>query len=81
MQAMQTRGSVVSEAETWLSDQPKLANGKVDVWVLITEGQRRGYCICPKPMRQMINFDGLTCAWCGQVESRESWNFWYGEAS
>jgi hypothetical protein len=69
----------MSEAEGWIKEQPKLANGKVDVRLLIVEGQRRGYCICPKPMRQMIDFDGLTCSWCDQEETRKSWAFWYGD--
>lgn len=69
----------MSEAEKWLAAQPKLPNGKIDVTLLIAEGRRRGYCICPKPLRQMISFDGFTCAWCDQPETRGSWQFWYGE--
>jgi hypothetical protein len=67
------------EAERWLAEQPKLPNGKVDIRLLVAEGQKRGYCICPVPMRQMINVDGLTHQWCGMRESRESWKFWYGD--
>jgi hypothetical protein len=59
--------------------QPRLPSGKVDARLLVAEGQRRGYCICPKPMRQMISFDGMTCTWCGQPETRQSWAFWYGD--
>jgi hypothetical protein len=70
----------VAEADTWVPAQPRLGNGKVDITVVIAEGQRRGYCICPKPMRQMINFDGLSCSWCGQPETRASWAFWYATA-
>jgi len=70
----------VPEAETWLAAQPRLANGKVDVRLLIAEGQRRGYCICPKPLRQLVNFDGFRCAWCMQPETRASSEFWYGDA-
>jgi hypothetical protein len=68
----------MSEAETWIATQPKQPNGKVDVALVIAEGKRRGYCICPKPMRQMINFQGLTCSLCGQPETLESHDFWYG---
>ena len=67
------------EAEIWLAAQPKLANGKVDIQVVIAEGRRRGYCICPKPFREMINFQGLTCSWCEQLETWQSWEFWYGD--
>lgn len=65
------------EAEGWIAAQEKLPNGKVDIQLVIAEGRRRGYCICPRPMRQVIDLDGLTCAWCGEVESRQSWAFWY----
>ena len=68
---------LMAEADMWLADQPKLANGKVDIRMVIAEGQRRGYCICPKPMRGLIDFTGLTCKWCGQPETRQSWEFWY----
>jgi len=67
----------MSEADVWVPAQSKNDKGKVSVELLIAEGQRRGYCICPKPMRQMINFDGLTCSWCEQPETRQSWAFWY----
>jgi hypothetical protein len=69
----------MAEAAAWIDAQPKLANGKVDARLLIAESVRRGYCVCPKPMRQIINVDGLTCAWCDQKETRQSWEFWYGE--
>lgn len=68
-----------AEAETWIAAQPKKGNGKVDITIVIAEGRRRGYCICPKPMRQLINFQGRACSWCGQPESEQSWTFWYGE--
>lgn len=68
----------MAEAEAWIAAQPKLENGKVDLQLVMAEGRRRGYCICPKPMRQMINFDGFDCAWCEQPETRASWEFWYG---
>ena len=67
----------MAEAESWLAAAPKLANGKVDVQLLIAEGQRRGYCICPKALRQLITFEGYRCTWCGQVETSQSWAFWY----
>lgn len=67
----------VAEAETWIAEQPKNDLGKVDITVVMAEGRRRGYCICPKPMRQIISFDGLTCTWCGMPETRQSWEFWY----
>lgn len=70
---------MMTEAEEWLNAQPKLENGKVDILLVIAEGQTRGYCICPKPMRDMINFTGLTCAWCGMEETIGSYNFWYRE--
>lgn len=69
----------MSEAETWLARQPKLANGKVSITLIIAEGQKRGYCICPKPLRQLISFDGLHCQWCQQIEDKRSWQFWYNE--
>jgi hypothetical protein len=68
----------MAEAESWLAAQPKLPNGKVDGRLLITESERRGYCICPRPLRRMISFAGLTCKWCLQPETDESWAFWYG---
>jgi len=77
----------MSEAEGWLAAAPKLANGKIDVRLLMAEGRTRGYCICPKPMRQMIDFSvegnpgmpvPITCADCLQPETRASWKFWYG---
>jgi hypothetical protein len=68
----------MSEAESWLAAQPKLSRGKIDVRLLIAEGIRRGYCVCPKPMRQIIDVTGLTCSWCGQPEAKSSWHFWYG---
>jgi hypothetical protein len=75
-----------SEAETWLAIQPRNDKGKVDISLVIAEGKRRGYCICPKPMRQMIDFSAegnnfnkpLTCNWCLMPEMRASWDFWYG---
>lgn len=78
----------MSEVESWLAEAPKLANGKVDVMLLVKEGRRRGYCICPKPMRQMIDFSQegnpgmpspMTCTNCLQPEMRASWEFWYGQ--
>jgi hypothetical protein len=70
----------MAEADEWVPAQEKLPNDKVSIQVLIAEGQRRGYCICPKPLRQMIDFKGLgSCSWCGQIEKTESWEFWYGE--
>jgi hypothetical protein len=69
----------MSEAAEFLAAAPKMPNGKVDVLHLIEEGQKRGYCICPKPMRQMVSFDGLVCTWCGMVETRQSWAFWYDD--
>jgi hypothetical protein len=78
----------MSEAETWLNQQPKLPNGKVDIRLIIAEGIRRGYCICPKPMRQLIDLtvEGnpdlpgpLTCKWCSQPETKDSYRFWYGK--
>jgi hypothetical protein len=78
----------VSEAEGWILAQPRNENGKVDILIVIAEGKKRGYCICPKPMRQMIDFTAegnpgllakaLTCTWCEQPETRASWEFWYG---
>ena len=68
----------MSEAESWLAKQPKLPNGKVDALLLVAESRQRGYCICPRPMRQMIDFSGLTCNWCKQPEALRSWEFWYG---
>lgn len=67
----------MSEAESWLAAQPKTDNGKVSIFLVIREGQARGYCICPKPLRQLIVFDGWTCQWCHQPETRQSWAFWY----
>ena len=72
---------MAAEAEAWIAAQPKQENGKVDGRLLVAEGQRRGYCICPKPIRRMVDFSGLTCTWCGQPDTRQSWEFWYGEAS
>ncbi|HEY2309450.1 MAG TPA: hypothetical protein VGI05_26530 [Streptosporangiaceae bacterium] len=69
----------MSEAESWLAGQPKTEHGKVSVFLLIAEGQQRGYCICPKPLRQLIVFDGWSCQWCHQPETRESWAFWYDQ--
>jgi hypothetical protein len=76
----------MSEAEGWIAAQPKLENGKVDINLLIAEGKARGYCVCPKPLRQMIDFtaegnglaEPLTCTWCEQPEAKASWEFWYG---
>lgn len=65
------------EAEEWIAAQEKLVTGKVDIRILIDEGQRRGYCICPKPMRQIIDFKGMTCKWCEMPETQGSWDFWY----
>lgn len=70
----------MSEAESWLGAQPKNEKGKVDVALVIAEGRRRGYCICPRPMRQLIDFKGLTCRWCGMPETEKSWAFWYAES-
>lgn len=74
------------EAETWLAEQPRKPgtrtadnpDGKVDIAVLIQEGRRRGYCICPRPLRQVVDVRGLTCKWCDQPETDDSWRFWYG---
>ena len=69
----------MTEAETWLAAAPKNERGKVDGALVVAEGQRRGYCICPKPIRAMVFFDGFTCSWCGMPETRESWAFWHAE--
>ena len=66
-----------TEAEEWIAAAPKNDAGKVELDQVIAEGISRGYCICPKPLRQMINFDSLTCAWCQLTETRDSWRFWY----
>jgi hypothetical protein len=73
--------TMITEAEIWLSAQPKQPDGKVNGTLVIEEGQRRGYCICPKPMRQLIDFAEmrLNCKWCGQPETRKSWAFWYAD--
>lgn len=68
----------MSEAESWLAAQPKNEKGKVAIDIVIAEGRRRGYCICPKAIREMISFEGMTCTWCGQPETRKSHVFWYG---
>ena len=72
-----------SEAWSWLSLQleGQLEGAKVDIRVIIEEGKRRGYCICPKPMRQMIDFssEGMHCTWCLMPETKQSWQFWYGK--
>ncbi len=75
------------EAESWLAAQPKMPNGKVDGRLLVTEGQRRGYCICPRPLRSMIDFSPesfaeaglppMVCGLCGQPDTRQSWAFWH----
>jgi hypothetical protein len=67
-----------AEAESWLAAQPKNDKGKVPLGVVIAESKRRGYCICPKPMRQLINITGLKCSWCFMTETNESSEFWYG---
>jgi hypothetical protein len=67
----------MTEAEQWLAAQPKNSKGKVDITVVIAEGRKRGYCICPIPMRQMISFDGLIHQWCGMPDTNQSWEFWY----
>lgn len=67
----------MSEAESWLDAQPKMPGGKVSIFLVIAEGQARGYCICPKTLRQLIVFDGWHCQWCHQPETRDSWRFWY----
>lgn len=77
---MSENHDIPTEAETWLEHAPKQPNGKVSIFVVIAEGQRRGYCICPKPLRQLIVFDGWTCSWCHQPETADSHRFWYGEA-
>jgi hypothetical protein len=68
------------EIEQWLAAAPKLDNGKVDGALLIDESRRRGYCVCPRELRRVINFEGFTCRFCGQRETDESWRFWYGES-
>lgn len=30
---------------------------------------------------ELINWDGCTCSWCGQPETRESRAFWYEDIS
>lgn len=78
----------MTRAAAWFLEQPKNADGKVDGKLLVAEGRRRGYCVCPKPMRQMIDFtmegnpglsEPFTCAWCEQPETRQSREFWYLE--
>ena len=73
--------------EKWAATQPRNADGKVDARLLIPESQRRGYCVCPKPFRQVIDFSAegnglaepLRCVHCDQPETRESYDFWYRE--
>lgn len=66
------------EVEGWLAAQPKLADGKVDITLLIAEAKRRGYCLCPIPMAQMIDFKEFGIhSWCNQPYMDESWEFWF----
>lgn len=68
----------MTEFEKWVAEQPKSPiTGKVDGRLLLNESHKRGYCVCPKPMRQMISFEDLTCADCMQQETRQSWEFYY----
>jgi hypothetical protein len=69
---------ILTEAATWLTAQPTLANGKVDIRLVIAEGQKRGYCICPIPMSQLVDFRDLgTHRWCGMLYTDDSWTFWW----
>jgi hypothetical protein len=69
--------NMTTEAEQWLTAQPKNTRGKVDILLVVMEGVARGYCICPKPLREMVNFQGLRCSDCLQLETQGSYDFWY----
>jgi hypothetical protein len=66
-----------TEFGAWLVDKPLNETGKVDGRLLLEESRSRGYCVCPRDIRRMIDFSGLTCGWCGQPEARASWEFYY----
>lgn len=67
----------VAEVVAWLAAQPKTIDGKVDIQIVVAEGRKRGYCICPRPLREIVNFQGLTCKWCLMPEMQASYDFWY----
>lgn len=61
----------------WMSHQAFQENGKIDGALLIEESKKRGYCVCPRSIRRMVDFSGMTCGWCEQPESKDSWRFWH----
>ncbi len=76
----------MSEFARWAAEQPKTEKGQIDARLLIDESKRRGYCVCYRPMRQLVDFSSgweefftepLTCKWCHQPETKGSWEFWY----
>jgi hypothetical protein len=67
-----------SEAMAMIQTMPKLDNGnKVDGSLFIEVSKEKGYCVCPRVIREVISFDGFRCVWCNQTETRQSWEFWY----
>lgn len=70
----------MKQCEVWLADQPRdEVTGKVDGRLLVQESKRLGYCVCPRALRQMVNFAGLRCMWCEQPETEASWAWWYAD--
>ena len=39
---------------------------------LLPVSRQRGYCLCIHDFQTVIDFRGMTCAWCGQLVTDES---------
>lgn len=57
-------------AKDWSPAAPAAGDTELTVpimnWALVPESRSRGFCLCLHPTMTLINFEGLTCNWCGQ---------------
>lgn len=71
---------MITRAIIWMGNAPKHPQThKISLEYLYAECRRYGYCICPKPLRALVDFTGLNCTNCGMPEKQESRDFWYEE--
>ena len=45
---------------------------EINNWALAPKGRELGWCLCIHPMMQLIDFTGMTCAWCGQPTTKDA---------
>ena len=49
---------------------------RVTAAALIAEGHDRGYCVCHKPLQQLVDTRGLTCSDCLQPVTDDTYRMY-----